>query len=267
MYNSEYLLKISIIILLVFIIITIIHTKMSTENSQSNNVNVCLNYYGQLRDINRLKEMYYKYIHIIENDLNNQNVKYHVIYTTWNTEDVSGFKEFFPNSYIEQIDQPNMENYNYLIDKYKIDVTNSHKSMDHYVKGMYVKQMTCTTIKNLENINNINFDFIVTLRTDIYINKYLPSYYDIIINDLEDDTVYVPNEPKFAIYQTPALPDVITISNKKVTEKVLNQLSILEHCTVNGSNFFHPETSFYNCLKYFDLNIVELDFKAFPQPI
>lgn len=233
----------------------------------NNIINVCLNYYGQPRNTDITSNIYYNFIHIDHNKYKLPfNVKYHIIYTTWKSEDISNFKQLFPSSYIEQIDEPNMENYRYLIEKFKIDISNPNKTIDHYIKGFYVKQASFKTIEKYENDNNIKFDFIITIRTDIYINYYLPSYYEVINNNL-DNTVYTANEPKFAIYNSPALPDVICISNKKTMEKILNQLSILEHCTVNGSDYFHPETSFYNALKYYNLHINELNFKAFPEPI
>jgi len=232
-----------------------------------NSINVCLNYYGQPRNSNITSDIYYKFINIDDNKHKLPfNVNYHIIYTTWKYEDVSSFKKIFPNAYIEQIEEPNMENYKFLIENFKMDVTNHHKNISHYVKGFYIKQSSLKTIEKYENNNNINFDFIITIRPDIYINDYLPKFYEVISNKL-DNTVYTAIDPIFAIYNSPALPDVICISNKKTMEKILNQLSILKHCTVNGSNFFHPETSFYNALNYYNLNIIKLNFKAFPQPI
>ena len=233
----------------------------------TNCINVCLNYYGQPRNIDITRDTYYKFIHIDDNKHKLPfNVKYHIIYTTWKSEDVSKFKQLFPCSYIEQIEEPNMENYNFLIENYKVDITNPYKNINHYIKGFHIKKSSFKTIEKYENDNNINFDFIITIRPDIYLNNYLPKFYE-LINKKLDNTVYTAVEPKFAVYNSPALPDVICISNKKTMEKILNQLSILEHCTVNGSNFFHPETSFYNALRYYNLNIINLNFKAFPQPI
>ena len=147
-----------------------------------------------------------------------------------------------------------------------MDPTNPLKSVEHYIKGLYVKQQSYNTIENYEKLNNIKFDFIITLRTDIYLDKHLFEYYEKIMNNLYN-TVYVANSPKFNIYNNPSLPDVICIANKEITKKIVDQLSNLSYCVVNNSNLFHPETSFYNALEHLNLNILKLEFSAFPQPI
>jgi hypothetical protein len=160
-----------------------------------------------------------------------------------------------------------MSNYSTIIQNYEMDPTNACvKNVEHYIKGLYVKQNSYNTIENYEKLNNIKFDFIITLRTDIYLDKHLFEYYEKIMNNLYN-TVYVANSPKFNIYNNPSLPDVICIANKEITKKIVDQLSNLSYCVVNNSNFFHPETSFYNALKHLDLNILELELKAFPRQI
>jgi hypothetical protein len=115
-----------------------------------------------------------------------------------------------------------------------------------------------------EEKNNINFDFIVSLRTDTYLDNHLCNFYDIIHTNL-DNVVYVANNPTFAIHNQPALPDVMFISNKNTSKKILEQLDILDKCVVNNTNFFHPESSFYNALTFLKINIYNLNLSAFPQ--
>jgi hypothetical protein len=126
--------------------------------------------------------------------------------------------------------------------------------------------MSYTTIINFEKNNNINFDFIITLRPDIYLNNHLSNFYSIINKNL-NNTVYVANSPKFSIYNQPSLPDVIFISDKDTSKKILEQLDILLNCNIKDTYFFHPESSFYNAITFLKININELNLGAFPQPI
>ena len=90
----------------------------------NNIMNICVNYYGQIRDDNITTEVYKKYI----DDKNNH---IHVLYTTWDTENVSRFKDYFNDSYIRQVNIPKLDEYDEMINKYKMDPTNHHKSFTH----------------------------------------------------------------------------------------------------------------------------------------
>ena len=57
------------------------------------------------------------------------------------------------------------------------------------------------------------------------------------------------------------------ISNRDTSKKILEQLDILDNCNIANTNFFHPETSFYNAIVFLKIIINELNFGAFPQPI
>lgn len=65
-------------------------------------MNICVNYWGQPRLMDVIKNVYDTQI---KDDSNN----FHICYSTWKTEDVSTFKRIFPNSYIKQYDMPNLE--------------------------------------------------------------------------------------------------------------------------------------------------------------
>ena len=175
------------------------------------------------------------------------------------------FKKIFPNSYINFIEKPDLKNYEYIINNYTLDITNSYKTIEHYVLGLYIKKMSYTTIINFENNNNINFDFIITLRTDMHLNNHLSNFYDTINKNL-NNTVYVANSPKFSIYEQESLPVVMFISDKDTSKKILEQLDILINCNIKNTNFFHPESSFYNAIAFSKININELNLFAFPQP-
>jgi hypothetical protein len=224
-------------------------------------MNICLNYYGQIRNNSITTETYEKYI-------NDKNNNIYVLYTTWDTEDITLFKDYFKDSYIRKTNIPNLYNYHEVISKYKIDPTNHNKSIEHYLLGLYIKKESYNTINNFEEEQNIKFDIIISMRTSVYINNRISNYYNTILDNInnEHNTVFVANRPCFKVYNDDALPDVFYITkNKLVMKKVLSQIDILDNCLVTNTNFFHPETSFYKSLCHFNLNIIKLNLYAFPQ--
>ena len=153
-------------------------------------MNICINYYGQIRDNSVTTETYEKYI-----DDKNNNI--YVLYTTWDTENVTPFKEYFTDSYIRQINIPNLnDEYNEMINKYKMDPTNSHKSFTHYLLGLYIKKESYNTINAFEEEKNIKFDIIISMRTSVYINNNVSKYYNTILDNYNNEhcIVFVSNE-------------------------------------------------------------------------
>jgi len=223
---------------------------------------ICLNYYGQLRNINILKETFLKHLYSTE-------YTYDIVYTTWKNEDTQAFESFFPEAFVNKIDEPNMEDYTNILNNYEIDIGNSRKTLEHYLKGLYVKQKSYNTVIKFEKENDILFDIIITIRTDAYLNKNLSQFYNYIfdISIQNSNVVFTGCEPCFAVYNQKALPDTMVISINNTLKRTLYQLSILENCVVINTNFFHPESSFYNALIYQNLDIIELPFGAFPEPI
>jgi hypothetical protein len=217
---------------------------------------ICLNYYGQPRNLDITK---YSFDNFIKND----NIEYHILYTTWDNEDITHFKQLFSTCFINQIEKPDLNDYTKIIDNYTVDPTNPHKTIQHYLLGLYIKKMSYTTIEKY----NHDFDFIISLRTDIYLHDFhLSTYYNTILNNL-NNTVFLPHEPKFPVYNENASPDTLYISNKSVMQQILCQIDILENCSVSNTNLFHPETSFYKSLVFYNLNIQLLNFRAFPQKL
>jgi len=98
-------------------------------------------------------------------------------------------------------------------------------------------------------------------------NHNISTFYNLISQTINNNMIYVAYEPKFNAYSQYALPDVLFIASKDVTYKMLNRLSIIEHCFVKNTNWFHPESSFFNAIEYFGFIINELPFKAFPHPV
>ena len=221
---------------------------------------ICLNYYGQPRILNNMKRIY-------EDFLKHPDIEYHILWTTWKTEDIIEFKQLFPSAYIKQFDEPEMSIYNDIINNYSMDPGNPNKTIEHYVKGLHIKKMSKYTIEEYEKTSSVEFDFIITLRCDTYIHdNHLYIYYEKILHDLNNN-VFVANGPNFAVYKEDANADVMCISNKQIMFKILSQIDILFFCNLLNTNFFHPETSFNKALKHLKLNIICLNCRAFPQQL
>jgi len=231
---------------------------------------ICLNYYGQLRNITLTQSIFNKFI-------DTSNVTYHILYSTWNNENIEPFKKVFHNSYINQYDYPDFSNYKNITESYAVDPTNSGnyineyphvRTMNHCILGYYIKSMTDHTITKYESLHNINFDIIVTLRTDIYLNINISEFYNYIKENINDNVVFVAYDPEFAVFPNqPAVADSIFIANRLVTTKILKQIDLLQYCAVKNTNYIHPESALYNLFEYLGLNIIKLQFKGFSEPV
>jgi hypothetical protein len=214
-------------------------------------MNICINIYGQQRNLNNT-------INTI-NQIINEDHKFTILYTGWNNEETQ-FEKIFPTSYVRRIDKDNNIINKYL-QKYsdiKSDITNKHKSIEHIIIGFYIKNQSIKTINQYLELNpGLKFDLIITIRTDtlIYNNKKI-NYNE--INDLSK--VYICKEIDFNIYNMNACNDVLVISNYEIMLKILDQINYLDKVTINN-NQFHPETCFYkylNNVSNFDLVRINL---------
>ena len=226
-------------------------------------MHICLNIYGQPRNIELTINTY-------TNSIKIPNVKFHILYTTWDTENIDQFERYFPDAFIRQYKHPDLNNYSHITDNLIIDPTNRKldRCIQHSVLGFYIKSMTEHTIKEYESINHINFDFIITTRSDIWLNTNIGCFYNHICNIINDNTVFVANDPAYTIYNDqPSIPDSMFIANRLVTSKIIRQLDFLQHCAVKNTNYIHPESSFFNALSYLNLHIEKLNFTCFPHII
>jgi hypothetical protein len=221
-------------------------------------MNICVNIFGQIKNIEYLKQT-------IETSILDNNNKFHILFTTWNDTDINQMKNIFPNCYIKQYNSPDLINYEHLICNYKLDITQiSEKKMERYLLGFYIKSKCQETIIEYENNNNIKFDIIITIRTytRLYNEAYLQQYYSI----LKENIIYTAEEPSFAIYSMPAYPDTFTMSKRDCGLDILNVFDVLEKCTINNTNIFHPETSAYQIVIKKNFSIIKLPFNAFLYP-
>jgi hypothetical protein len=217
-------------------------------------MNICINYYGQIRDIEDCKYMFDNYIFETRN-------KYHILFTTWEDENIKPFIEKFSESFIstnKQVDESAFDKG--LLTKYTIDRTQrKDKTLFHYLKGLYIRNKTIDTILMYEKNKNIKFDLIITLRIDTTISNALSDFY----KNVMDKNICVANEPRFNIYDTGSYPDCLCFSNRDNMLNILDCLKDIEKCCVKDTNFFHPETTSYNIIINKKLDITYCLFNSF----
>jgi hypothetical protein len=224
-------------------------------------MNICVNYWGQPRLMNIIEDIY-------KTQINDNINNFHICYSTWKTENISIFKEIFPNSYIKQYDYPNLENYSDIIQNYKYDNTTISRDITNYIYGLFIREQSINTINEYMNINNVSFDFIITIRpdTDIY-NGLLYSYYNNILENKK--FLYVATHPRYDIYNQGAIPDALLISNYNNMKKIL-KFPNFETIAIN-SNIIHPETAtgknvIYNQVPIKYMNLSSFRFNNYNRP-
>lgn len=226
-------------------------------------MNICVNYWGQPRLLNVIE-------HIYNSQINDGLNNFHICYTTWKDENVSKFKELFKDSYINQIDKPNLE-----LEKYK-DIINKftyhsyNPDIKHYMLGIYIREQSLKTVVEYQMQKNINFDFIITIRPDTIISEgVLYSYYSTIIKNM--DYIYVCDRPRYDIYNKGAIPDAVFISSLDTITKIIKSFSFekdndippdFDNVCVNG-NIIHPETVSGQLIRLSDIPIYFLNLHAF----
>jgi hypothetical protein len=217
-------------------------------------MNICINIYG--------KPQFTEYLeHTLKNLLIDKHHTYHILYTTWTTEDTSFLSNTFPEAYIRQVEIPNSSVFDSdLLQSYKLDVTQRPgKTMLYWLLGYYVRYKSADTILEYETKHNITFDMILTIRTYTKINRPIQEFY----NQIKDGNVYVADRIKFQIYNEPAFPNTIVISNRNVGIDILNYFDIFKQAALENTTIFHPETSEYKMIKLKQYNIVSLPFEAY----
>lgn len=219
-----------------------------------------ISYWGQLRDMSITS-------HTFNNFIKDPNNELHILYTTWDNENVTEFKKFFPKCYIKTFKSPDLNPFSTIINNYTLDDSNKHKSITHYVLGLFIKSKSKETIEIFEQTYNIKLDLIVSLRTDTYLyDNHLSTFYNDIYKNKEN-VVYTATEPKWAIYNQQALPDVIMLGKTSVIKRALLQIYILDKCSLHNTKIFHPETSFHKCLDKMNFTILPVNFRAFPKKL
>jgi hypothetical protein len=216
-------------------------------------MHICINIFGQIRFIEYLKKT-------IEESLLDNNHTYHILFTTWNNTDITKIKELLPNIHIKQYDYPDINNYKYLTDNYRLDITQpSHKTIQYYILGHYIKSKSFDTIIEYEKNNNVKFDIIITMRTytNLYNNK-LQHYYD----TFNENNIYTASDPCFTIYNSPSYPDVFEMAKRKEGLDILQPFDVLHLCTA-FDNIFHPETSSYKIILNKGYIVNKLKFNAY----
>lgn len=220
-------------------------------------IKVCLNFWGQPKNIQNLQNMYESFIYDPQYD-------FFIVYTTWNSENITTFKNFFPTSYINLIDLPSTNDPNYMdiVNNYTLDWTNkaNGRLIKSYFLGLYCKDYSRNTINNFETNNNIKFDIILTLRPDTKLFTNISHFYKEINNT--SNTICVASEPRYDIYREGSYPDALCISKRNEMFQLLDFINELKLNTLYNTNIFHPETASYKIIVNKNLLIKYLDFNA-----
>ena len=227
-------------------------------------MNICINFYGQQRDMNNVIDMLKNYIRDRERERDDN--KFYILYTGWENEEPL-FETLITDCYVKRV-AVNKEKIEYYVNKYsdiELDITNviNNKNIEHIMYGFYIKQQSINTINEFMEKNNIQFDLIVTLRIDTkIIEETLFSNYE-YIQKCGFHNVYVSKESMYDwnILNVGAISDFMSVSNYENTVKILNQLDNLEHSAIYYDNklLFHPESSFCKYLRYNNFNILRLN--------
>ena len=214
-------------------------------------MNICINFYGQQRDLQNCIEM-------LKNNILNKENNFYILYTGWEDEEQI-IENLLEPCFIRRISFDKIL-FNDYLKKYsniEVDPLNPYKTLEHVIRGLYIKQQSINTINEFVEKNNINFDIIITLRTDTKLSHslFIDYYY---IKQLGFQNIYVSRESNFDynVYNIGATSDFIFISNYENSLKILNQLDNLEDCLIDNTNYFHPETSFCKFLRHNKFNIV-----------
>jgi hypothetical protein len=216
-------------------------------------MNICVNYWGQPRLLNIIEEIY-------NTQINDKNNNFYICYTTWKTEDVTKFNRIFPNSYINQIDHPDLtsDKYKYMIKNFQYDSYNP--DIKHCILGLYVREQSLNTVSLYEKNLNIKFDFIITIRPDTEIKEgILFNFYSYIKSNPE--YIYVPDRPRYDVYGKGAVPDALLISKLDSLKEIL-KFPNFDDIKINGY-LIHPESSTGQMIQFSKIKCIFLDIFSF----
>ncbi len=218
-------------------------------------MHICINFYGQPRNPENVRAM-------LDTSLIDSNHTYHILYSTWENENIELMQKLNPELNIFRYAMPDDTVFD-KFNNFKLDSTQvADKTLKRHLLGLYIKEQTAKTILQYEKNKSIKFDIIVTLRADAKIQKnVLYNFYSSV--DLLSNIMYVAEEPCFNIYKTGSYPDVLMFSNRETMLKALDIISIYEYCVVKNTNYFHPETSAFNILIYKNIVMFSVKLYAF----
>lgn len=218
---------------------------------------ICINIFGSQRDVNNTVDLVNNYI------IENEN-EYYILYTGWENEPQI-YETLFENIYIKRfaLDKQAIKEYCHKYSQYKVhDGYVPPKTLEYILEGLYIKQKSMVTIQSFMIDNNIQFDLIITVRSDTKLTDKLSNYYsEIIQHGL--DKIYIANGPNWNIFNKGAASDLICISNYENTIKMLDQIRNFDKCIAEETNnTFHPETSYYRYLRWCNDSVIRLNFEA-----
>jgi hypothetical protein len=195
-----------------------------------------------------------------ETQINDKINNFYICYTTWKTEDVTKFKRIFPNSYINQIDHPDLtsDKYKNIIANFKYDSYNP--DIKHYILGLHVREQSLNTVSSYQKYINVKFDFIITIRPDTEIKENtLFNFYSLI--HLNPAYIYVPDRPRYDIYNKGTVPDALIITNMNSLKEIF-KFPNFNDIKVNG-NLIHPESATGQMIQFSKIKCIFLNIFSF----
>ena len=92
-------------------------------------------------------------------------------------------------------------------------------------------------IKEYEQLHNIQYDIIIKFRADIISNHILP-----IVNNIETNTIYIPEGYKWDFYHLEGINDHIAYGNSDVMKVYSNVFPNIEKYCIEEHRGYHPES-------------------------
>jgi GR25 family glycosyltransferase involved in LPS biosynthesis len=221
-----------------------------TQNG-GNRKKIAIGFHGQIRTFS-------KAIIDLKPKIMDENSDYTIFLSTWENENVDEFKKVFPNAIIKQF--PLQKESDIKWDK--LSRYNNASSKDKTILGYWSYQKNMqnlrTMLEEYEKNNSIEFDTILRLRPDTFMDRSIISYYD----NVEPNKIYVPSEYRFDIYGKGAYSDIMAFGKSNEIKTILNGIDVIEQCT-HEPHVFHPETSMYGVIKYFNYEVVYVELNAY----
>jgi hypothetical protein len=223
-------------------------------------MNICINLYGKQKFLSNIVEM-------INTHLCDDKNNYYILFTGYSSEEEE-IEKLIKNIYVKryEIDQDVLDLYVKKHEDINICKTNHDRVINTIVDDLFIKCKSAETLDAFMLETGINFDLIITTKTDILLDVPIFSKSNNELIKLYGlDTVFIANGPDHDIYKVGAFSDIIFIANVENTKKILEAVNYIDECSilVEDEKIFHPETAFHKLLiKVYELNVQRLIYTA-----
>ena len=220
---------------------------------------ICISYSGQPRMLDHAKRTFDS----LFAPLSKSGHECHVMYTTWDHTNVEKYVALFPMAHVRQVAQPKDEVYEAYERNFR-QLTFQH-TMTNYMLGLYIRKETVNTINQYEAMHHIDFDVIISLRTDTLIQLDRSIEWCCEQAMANGNSIFVGDRERFDVTGRGACPDMFIVASKGAALKCLNQHDHIEGCSFiyEGEKTVHPETSCYLNFKQHGCNVVYVPGSCF----